>query len=118
MNLKICPKICNECPFTHKAPKVWLGPHSADEIVEAMNLDMPFSCHLVRKDDEADNIQEMPAGKQPICRGYVASASLSCKRFGQHPTYGSQMLELQRQITGDDLKQVMNKFNFKKHHSI
>ena len=116
MNLRICAKICKECPFSIGSAKGWLGPHDANDIVADMNRDLPFSCHLVRGDDEQENQEKMENGEHPICRGYVASATRSAKQFGQHPYYGKQMRELQKQITEEDENQVMNKWTFLKYH--
>ena len=116
MNLTICKKICKECPFTLKSAKGWLGPHSADDIIEDMNRDIPFSCHLVRTDDQDENISKLISGEHPVCRGYIACASCSAKQFGQHPLYGKQMRELQKSITEEDINSVMNKWTFKKYH--
>ncbi len=117
MKLTICKKICKECPFTFKSVKGWLGEvHTVDEIIEDMNRDIPFSCHLQRKDNDEDNIGQLMNGEQNVCRGYVASASCSAKQFGQHPIYGKQMRELQKEITEEDRNLVMNKWTFKKYH--
>lgn len=117
MKLQICAKICKECPFTINSIQGWLGPHNAEDIIEDMNRDIPFSCHMMRSDDETDNQEKLINGEHLVCRGYIACAKRSAKQFSQHPVYGIQMLELQRQITEEDQNLVMNKWTFKKYHN-
>lgn len=119
MNLTICKKVCNECPFQKDSPPGWLGDHSIDEILTAIQFEHLFSCHLQRSDDANVNKLEMENGRQSICRGFIMSAKVSCKRFGQNPNTGSELLKLQESIDDDDpqLKNIMNKWEFKTHHT-
>lgn len=114
--MEICKKICNECPFRVNSTKGWLGPHNASEIIEDLNRDIPFSCHMVRGNDPLENQRKMLSGEHPICRGYIACATRSAKQFGQHSTYGKEMRRLQKEITDEDENLVMNKWTFKKYH--
>lgn len=116
MKLEICKKICKECPFAIGSPPGWLGPHNSQDIIEDMNRDIPFSCHLIRGDNEDENIEKMLSGQHKICRGYVSCASKSAKLFGQHPTYGIQMKSLQNEITQLDKDLVFTKWDFLKYH--
>jgi hypothetical protein len=114
--MKVCAKICNECPFRKDAPKGWLGPHTVEELLDAQQFEFPFSCHKLREDDstEADIIQ----GRLKICRGFVASASASFKLFGQHPIYGKALRTLQDTITDEDKELVLDRRGFAAHHDI
>lgn len=116
MKLKICKRICKECPFKKDSLQGWLGNHTTDSILEQINLEMPFSCHMVREDNEKINNIKLLEGEHGICRGYIATATVSAKRFGGNPIYGEQMKNLQDEIIQEDKEQVMNKWNFKKYH--
>lgn len=113
--MKICKKICNQCPFRKNSLQGWLGPHEVDEILETMQFDGLFSCHMRRTEDSTMN--DIIVGDLPICRGYVASASASFKLFGQN-AYGQLMRPLQKQITQEDKEAVLDRRTFKKHHTI
>lgn len=118
MNLTICAKICRECPFSKNAIRGYLDYHTPEEILDAMNRDLPFSCHMQRGDDPEKNMKELLAGKQKVCRGFVAAASKSCKRFGQHPYYGKEMRKLQELITDQDKEEVLTKWQWTEYHKI
>jgi len=94
----------------------WLGPHSIEEIMDTMQFEGLFSCHLHRGDDSSN--QDIVDGKIPICRGFLASASASCKLFGQNRDYGKKLRQLQDQITEEDQAKVLTKWDFREHHDI
>lgn len=112
--MKTCDKICNQCPFATKSLPGWLGPHTIEEILNCMQMEGLFSCHLHR--DGETTTEQIMNGEIPICRGFLATASKSCKLFGQHPLTGSLLLKLQREITNEDKKLVMDQWEFKEHH--
>lgn len=116
IKLTICKKICGQCPFKTTSLQGYLDYHTTDEILESLQLEVPFSCHLQRKDDMNTNWKEVENGTQNVCRGYIAMASKSCKLFGQHPIYGKEMLRLQKEINEEDKKEVFNKWDWKKYH--
>lgn len=118
MKLTICKKMCGECPFLKDSAQGYLDYHDPQEILDDMNRDIPFSCHLQRADDPQLNAEELENGNQNVCRGYVATASKSAKLFGQHPFYGKQMRGLQDTITAADKDQVLNKWDWLKYHDI
>lgn len=118
MKLTICKKICKECPFRKDSVKGYLDYHQPDDVLNDMNRDIPFSCHLQRKDDPDQNLEELENGTQNVCRGFVATASKSCKQFGQHPYYGQEMRKIQNEITEADKDLVMNKWDWLKHHTL
>lgn len=119
MNLTMCKKICKECPFDKKSPQGWLGPHEPEDIVEGINLEILFPCHMhINEENEESTNELIESGKIPICRGFLASASKSFKMFGGNPSTGSELRKLQKEITEEDKNQVLNKWEFLKHHKL
>lgn len=111
--MKICSKICKECPFSNKSMPGWLGPHSIEEILDSQQFEHPFSCHMQRTEDSS--ISDILTGELQICRGWVASATKSCKKFGQNPLYPG-LSELQNQIKPEELEGVLARWEFRKYH--
>lgn len=118
MNLTVCKKMCNECPFSKKSIKGWLGDHTVSEITNAIQFEQLFSCHKQRTDDVLLNERQMENGKQNICRGFVLSATKSCKMFGQNPSTGAELRRLQKEVnpTEEEMESVLSKWDFEKHH--
>lgn len=118
MNLTMCKKVCKECPFSEKSPSGWLGDHTIEGITEAIQFEQLFSCHLQRSEFIDINKQQVESGVQNVCRGFVISASKSCKRFGQNPITGEQLLKLQNEIKKSEFEGVLSKWDLKKHHTL
>ena len=116
MNLTMCKKVCKECPFSENSAPGWLGEHTVEEVQESIQFERLFSCHLQRTEFADINQEEMESGVQNICRGFVISASKSCKRFGQNPSNGEELLKLQQRISKKEHEGILNKWDFKKHH--
>lgn len=114
--MNICKKICNECPFRKTSLNGWLGHHDVEDIIKMQQNEYPFSCHMQRTDETT--LEDVIVGDIDVCRGFLASASESSKLYGQHPVYGQALRALQNDITDEDKKIVMNKWDFKEHHSI
>lgn len=112
--MKICKKICNQCPFSKDSAPGWLGPHTVEEILNSQQFEIPFSCHKKRKDDST--ITDILNKKLQICRGWVASASKSFKLFGQHPQFGFVLKKLQDEITQEDKEAVLTRNEFQEYH--
>lgn len=112
--MKLCKKICNECPFSQESMPGWLGPHDVNEILNAQQFETPFSCHKQRTDDT--KLEDIITGKIDICRGFVASASKSCKLFGQGSMFGQDLRNLQDEITEEDKELVLTRWDFRTHH--
>lgn len=110
----MCKKICGECPFKKDSLPGWLGPHDVDDIMNMQQFEQPFSCHRTR--DDKTTIESIISGDYPVCRGFVASASASCKLFGQNPEYGSKLRQLQKEITDEDKSLVLTRQNFRDYH--
>lgn len=116
MKLTMCKKICNQCPFSKNSMRGWLGPHSIEEILHVQQMEGLFSCHMTREDETT--VEDIKEGRTPICRGFIASASASCKLFGQNPETGNALRELQDQITPEEKKEVLPRWEFKNHHEL
>ena len=118
MELKTCEKVCKECPFRKDSMKGWLGGFDVDEVLDAQQYEQLYSCHLHRGEDSAQNEKDIESGDIPICRGFLISAYLSCKVFGQHPQTGKSLRELQDSlvITEEEKSLILNRWNFRTHH--
>ena len=118
MNLTVCAKICNQCPFSKTSLPGWLGGFSADDILEAQQNESLFSCHLHREEDSKENGKKIESGEHPICRGFLVSAEVSCKMFGQNPKTGKALYDLIKTmtITKEEKESVLSRFTFRKHH--
>lgn len=120
MRLKTCKSVCNECPFKKDSLKGFLGDHSLESILECMDKEGLFSCHMERKNDETLNQILIESGKQSICRGFLISSLKSWKSFGKNPLTGLELLKLQRQIPyfSVEVDAIMNKNEFEEHHKL
>jgi len=113
----MCKKVCSKCPFSKKSLPGWLGPYDVDSILFAQQFDSGFACHT--HIEEESSIEDVLNGDIPICRGFVASASASHKLFGQLNTNVSKGLKsLQEEITEEDKENVLNRNDFRIHHTI
>lgn len=122
MKLTTCKKMCNECPFSKNSLRGWLGGFSIEETLNAQQFEQLFSCHKQREDDEEENSRKIVNGEINICRGFILSASLSCKLFGQNPSTGKELARLQVEvkasITDDEKEMVLRRWDFPKHHTL
>ena len=118
MNLRVCRTVCKECPFSKRSPKGWLGGLSAQETLDAMQYETLFSCHLHREEDTEQNLKNIENGTHPICRGFLISATKSCKLFGQNPETGKALFELQSNliITEKDKEDTLTRWDFLNYH--
>jgi len=117
MNLSICKRICNECPFTHASPEGWLGPHSLDDVLITQIERRFFSCHMLRK-EEMDK-QDIELGAVKICRGYIASSTKSGIEFGDKTEDEKALRELQIMVAAEaqeDLDTILSDKEFIIHH--
>ena len=120
MELTVCSKVCNQCPFSSKSLRGWLGDVSVEDTLEAQQSEQLFSCHLHRQGDPAVNLNKIMRGVQPICRGYMISAHISCKSFGQNHDTGEALKKLSSEmvITDEEKEVILTRWAFKKHHTI
>lgn len=120
MNLVVCKKICNECPFKKGSLQGYLGDLTLEETLNAQQFEQLFSCHLHRGEDSTENKIAIEAGIQPICRGYMISAQLSCKSFGQNNQTGKYLKELMSSmnITEKEKLLIMTRWEMRNYHTI
>lgn len=111
--MKICKKLCDECPFSRNSAKGWIASYSIDDFMEFMRYDLPFPCHmLVEHDMTAEEAaQSVIDGKMKLCRGYVESMRKSAK-IPRDPELAAIVASVN---PSDD---VMSIFEFAKHHTI
>ena len=120
MNLTTCKKLCNECPFSKKSLKGWLGSHTVDEVLNSQQFEGLFSCHKQRGDDLKENERKLISGEHNVCRGYILSATVSCKMFGQNIHTGEELRRLQKENppTDEERENILTRWEFKDHHDI
>lgn len=118
LNLKTCERVCNECPFRKDSVPGWLGGFSVDDTLDAQQFEQLFSCHKTRVDDPEENQRKVESGEIPICRGFLISAKLSCKIFGQHPITGKALYKLQDGlvISDDEKSLILTIWKFREYH--
>lgn len=117
--MRVCQRMCNECPFSNKSLRGWLGPHTIEEIQNTIQFEGEFTCHLHRKDGV--DLEDIMDGSIPICRGFMLSAKKSCKVFGQAANQiskGLQKLQQSMDYTNDDMSLVLTKWDFRTHHTL
>lgn len=119
MKLNTCKKVCQECPFRKDSASGWLGDHTTEQIINAINFEHLFSCHMQRGEDVNVNHKAIEEGEQHICRGFLICASKSAKMFGGNPNTGSELKRLQSSLILEDEERenIMNKWEFSKHHN-
>lgn len=79
--MKICTKICDECPFSNKSPRGWLADYTVEDFAQFFRLEVLFPCHKQIKDDLNFNqaAELVKTNKVKLCRGYVESMRKSAK---------------------------------------
>ncbi len=118
MNLTICSKLCNECPFSASSPKGWLGPHSLEDVIRTQDNQSLFSCHLARKTDMSHD--DMTSGAIKICRGYVASSTKSGIAFDNGSDIAEGLKKLQDLVISENKEAddaILSKDEFINHHN-
>jgi len=118
MELTICSKLCNECPFSASAPKGWLGPHSLADVVRTQDNQALFSCHLARKTDMTES--DMLSGAIKICRGYIACATKSGITFDNGTDIAEGLKKLQDLVIEENKEtpeEILSKEEFVNHHN-
>jgi hypothetical protein len=119
MNLTICPVLCNECPFSNTSVPGYLGPHSVDDILDLQQNEQIFACHKQLTGD--DDFEKVMSGEINICRGYLLSATKSCKQFGSNIHVGKALEKLQNGLDDSldvaELPLVLARHEFRKHHT-
>lgn len=118
MNLIAKKKMCGECPFKKDSMKGWLGGETVEQTLNAQQHEHLFSCHQTRGSSEEVNEVFIKRGEQPICKGFLLSAKLSAKMFGQHPTNGKELKRLvdEMNISEEEREVVLKRHEFREHH--
>ena len=117
MNLSICKRICNECPFTKSSPKGWLGPHSLEDVLLTQAESKLFSCHMLRKTEMSQ--EDIESGEVRICRGYIASTTKSGLCFDDETEVGKALRKLQVTVAleaYEDQEIILSNYEFTQHH--
>lgn len=115
MSLIARKKMCGECPFKKDSPKGWLGGETVEDTLNAQQFEQLFSCHKHRKDDTEENDKLIKEGKQPICKGFLLSAKLSAKMFGQAEL---KRLTNEMEITEQERENTLKRWEFREHHTL
>lgn len=118
MELKVCTKMCKECPFSTESLKGYLGGFTVNETLQAISNEILFSCHLHREDSIEENEENVKEGEIPICRGFMLQAKKTGKLFGGTFSKESKgLLKLQKGmiVEKEELDKVLG-FNFRTHH--
>lgn len=119
ISLSVCPKVCDQCPFSRNSAPGWLGDHTVDEIHISMSMEALFSCHKQRGDDPLQNQIDVETGRQQVCRGYIESASKSVKLFGGNHSTGRELYRIQQEVQQAGLSEdVMSIMEFREHHNL
>ncbi len=82
LNENTCSKICKECPFSKNSLPGFLADYTPQDIVDFMNREDLFPCHMMMPDenlDQSDVEKMIKNGELKLCRGYVESIIKSAK---------------------------------------
>lgn len=116
MNLNVCKKICNECPFSNKSLNGWLAEYTVEDIVQMQSQEILFPCHMMMKSGnmELAEVQEaIENGELKLCRGYVESIIKSAKM----PKFNKMLIEARANVKSEGIsEESMSIWVFKKHH--
>lgn len=120
MDLVARKKMCGECPFKKDSAKGWLGGETIEDTLNAQQFEHLFSCHKNRGEDHEENLELIKEGRQPICKGFLLSAKLSAKMFGQNSENGAELKRLTNEmvITDEEKENTLKRWEFRDHHTI
>jgi hypothetical protein len=115
---KHCTKMCKECPFSNKSAEGWLADYTGQDIIDFMNAEVSFPCHLQMSDGELNIDQTKRAidkGEMKLCRGYVELIVKSAKS----PYKNEQLVEAIKDVKENGLSDnSMDIFEFFEHHNL
>lgn len=80
--MKVCSKLCNDCPFSNKSIKGFLGGYDIETLLDFFNNDILFPCHKTVKlsSERVGSVQQQVLDEElPVCRGYLECMVRSCK---------------------------------------
>lgn len=77
----ICPKMCNDCPFSKTSTRGFLAEYNLNDIMDMKRTDFTFPCHKTVKNDTDVNLikNKIESGEMHFCRGYVESFIKDCR---------------------------------------
>ncbi len=112
--------MCGECPFRKDSLQGWLGGETIEDTLNAQQFEQLFSCHTHRTDDVVENERLIRDGKQPICKGFLLSAKLSAKMFGQNVANGAELKRLTNEMTisDEEKENTLKRWEFREHHTL
>lgn len=115
--MKVCTKICNECPFSNKSLPGWLADYTVEDIKNYQRHDALFPCHLMIKGDQftqEEVSKAIEAGEMKLCRGYIESIIKSAKM----PKKGTALYEAYEVVKKQGLSEnSISMWDFEKHHT-
>ena len=113
---KHCAKQCKECPFSKNSMQGWLSDYTGQDIINFMNAEASFPCHMQMTDGSLDIEQTKEAiekGEMKLCRGYVECVIKSAKS----PYKNEQLVEAIKLVKEEGLSEnTMDIFEFLEHH--
>jgi len=116
--LKVCSKLCGECPFSNKSIRGWLTDYTIEDIKTFQRNDGLFPCHKMVEGDglsQAEVSKAIEAGEMKMCRGYVESIVKSAKL----PQKGSALYEAYLTVKAEGTSEKsMTIWDFEKHHTV
>ena len=75
-------KPCKECPFRKASPKGWLGPDSAQEVMDKVNREGDYICHMTTAGKaEIDGRGPLDTPGLKYCTGSIMYANTNFKRY-------------------------------------
>lgn len=119
MAVKVCAKLCKECPFSNKSMAGYLAEYSPRDFAVFMDAEKSFPCHMLLTEEDIswEEAQErIEVGTMKLCRGYVESYIKTC----QSPKYNQQLKDAIKEVreTGGVSESTLSKREFVKYHTI
>ena len=115
--IKLCPKMCNECPFYNKSIKGFIADYNVMDFHQIMSNEISFPCHKSMSEDDIEFKEAeylIDNGEITMCREYVESVIKSAKS----PYHNKQLIEAIKQVKIDGLSEhSMSIFEFINHHT-
>ena len=116
MTIKICAKMCNECPFSNKSMKGFLADYTIEDILAYMQTDTLFPCHKLLPDHYDKHVSDINKlvnnGTYKLCRGYAESMIKSCNN-PKNPELKAILVSTKSNLSENS----MSMWNFKEHHN-
>lgn len=113
--MKVCNKLCNDCPFSNTSIPGFLADYTVDDFVKFYANEILFPCHkYVSEDTDVDTVQNLVRTEAlPLCRGYAESYIKSCK-----VPKNLQFKQLLNETKSNLSNCSMSIFEFKSFHSL